>query len=110
MIYFIQESGSGLIKIGCTERAVEGRLSMLQIGNPHPLRVLLVLPGSYAEERRLHRQFRPARHLGEWFHPYRMILGFVHDHVDESLYAVVRPLDLLGVGHGLEVEEISVRN
>lgn len=78
MIYFIQESGRGLIKIGS---AVDPsmRLVDLQIGSPFSLVLLLALEGGRDEEKALHRRFSRLRYRGEWFKPKSDLLRFMLD-------------------------------
>lgn len=101
MVYFVQDTVSGHIKIGYTSKPATWRLSLLQTGNPNPLRLLITLPGGEQEEARLHRKFAVARHRGEWFHPWRMLLGYIIDHAEESQTEPNPPEDPLGVGVGL---------
>lgn len=75
-VYFIQEEGSGPIKIGMsTCRALETRIISLQIGNPRPLALKGVVPlqgrrnVGVKEEARLHEHFASCRIRGEWFRP-----------------------------------------
>jgi len=67
-VYFIQATGTGLIKIGYS-RDVTARLSDLQNMSPEPLELLLTINGDYELEGRLHAQFVEARRHGEWFEP-----------------------------------------
>ena len=64
-LYFIK-SESGHMKIGRSTNAKE-RLSALQIGNPHQLKLVLELPKLGFLERDLHRLFDEDRVHGEWF-------------------------------------------
>ena len=67
-IYIAEEVGCDYaVKIGVTDRDVENRLAELQTGNPRKLRIVRVLEGDEAEERRLHELFAEERLLGEWF-------------------------------------------
>jgi hypothetical protein len=65
-VYFAQEDG-GPIKIGHTTGPLSRRLSLLQIGNPRPLKILAAYPGDVFEEQRLHLLFEAERIRGEWF-------------------------------------------
>ena len=67
VIYFIQAS-TGHIKIG-TATDIKERLSNLQAGNPMPLKILAVVPGTRREEKALHAEFAGHRAAGEWFNP-----------------------------------------
>lgn len=76
MIYFIQESSRGLIKIGLAVDP-QSRLIELQVGSPHTLTLLLVVDGDRDDERRLHRRFSRHRVRGEWFKPQAAVLHFM---------------------------------
>lgn len=67
-VYFIQGQCGGAIKIGYSVNP-EKRLKELQTGYPDTLVMLLMIPGSEATERALHRQFEASRLKGEWFRP-----------------------------------------
>lgn len=78
MIYFIQATGIGHIKIGYTD-ADDAliRLASLQIGSPVPLKLLGTIPGSLEDEKDLHRRFGSARVTGEWFKAVPELLALV---------------------------------
>lgn len=65
-VYFIQGDPGTPIKIGYTTD-VHGRMDSLQTGNPHRLRLLVVLPGSRQLEVAYHRLLSNDRVRGEWF-------------------------------------------
>ena len=76
-IYFIQSTSPGNpIKIGYAGNT-EGRLRQLRTGHPGRLTLLARFPGTRAQEKKLHRQFRPNRIFGEWFHPVPELLELV---------------------------------
>lgn len=64
-IYFI-EAGE-FVKIGFTN-SIDVRLSALQVGSPHPLKVLCLVPGTRDDEKFLQRAFCVERYRGEWFY------------------------------------------
>lgn len=66
MIYFLQDSFSGDIKIG-TSQDVESRIATLRAANPHPVALLGILQGGHSEEACWHRQFVRFRLGNEWF-------------------------------------------
>lgn len=71
-VYFIQALSGGPIKIGyCNDgpKAVLGRLSGLQNGNPRRLVIRKVIPGDRDTEKSLHARFKDLRVSGEWFAP-----------------------------------------
>lgn len=67
MIYFIQNTRNGLVKIGFTNGDPKDRLSNLQVGSADPLKLLGSLPGDKTFEAMLHRRFKYLRRSGEWF-------------------------------------------
>lgn len=79
-VYFMQAGSEvGEIKIGYSNNP-EGRLQLLQTGNPYPLKILATIPGAgKAEERRLHRMFETDRLMGEWFRPSAALLAYIRD-------------------------------
>lgn len=79
MIYFIQATQSGLIKIGYTGGDVLHRLAELQVGSPEQLKLVCMMPGSRWDESRLHCNFGRFRARGEWFYPVLMLIRFVDD-------------------------------
>lgn len=65
-LYFMQEQGTGLIKIG---RSVDPkrRLRTLQTGNGKTIRLIAVFEGRGVEELYLHEHLKRWRVKGEWF-------------------------------------------
>jgi hypothetical protein len=70
MIYFAIVEETNHVKIGYTynDRLLKKRLSYLQTGNPHSIKLFASFPVSQEIERWLHGRFREFRVLGEWFH------------------------------------------
>lgn len=66
MVYFIENTRTGLIKIGHSNNPA-GRLDDLRTGSSDPLKLLGSMPGGRAEEQRLHYRFKTQRVIGEWF-------------------------------------------
>ncbi len=79
VVYFIHEAGSGLIKIGYTER-LGARLTQLRTPTPHRLTVLLTIPGAREMEGAMHRRFAALRERGEWFRAGAELLSFIEHH------------------------------
>lgn len=77
-VYFIRQGALGPIKIGHTNN-IKRRLMNLQPGNPHPLRVLVLVPGSRGDERAYHEKYRHLRVGGEWFTPSTQLLAEIKD-------------------------------
>lgn len=66
-IYFMRRAdGVGAIKIGCSKWPAM-RLRAMTQWSPEQLEVVATVPGTFADERRLHRQFNEFRLHGEWF-------------------------------------------
>lgn len=78
-IYFIEAVGAERIKIGWTEMPIERRMRELQTACPFPLTARLLLAGTQAEERALHRRFAHCRAMPntEWFHLIGEIISFM---------------------------------
>lgn len=72
-IYFVQEDFENLIKIGFAIN-VRSRLAGLQTGSAQELRLIGVMPGSYADELDLHQRLEWARFRGEWYWPANEVL------------------------------------
>jgi hypothetical protein len=66
-IYFIAAETLGAVKIGYSGQHPEKRLRGLQTGCPARLKLLAFVPGSEADEARLHEIFQPLHIHGEWF-------------------------------------------
>lgn len=64
VVYFMR--CGALHKIGATTD-LAGRLRTVRSHNPHPVHVVMALPGGYPLERALHRAFHTDRVHGEWF-------------------------------------------
>lgn len=64
-VYFVRSGDR--VKIGTSHKPKQ-RIRDLQIANPDGLEVLHTMPGTFAEERQLHKQFAAHRLHGEWFH------------------------------------------
>lgn len=79
IVYFVQESASGFVKIGYTSKSVEQRMSTLRCANPHQLTLLAAIPGSIRAEVRLHARFETAHHFREWFHPVPELLAYIDE-------------------------------
>lgn len=80
MIYFLQASAGGAIKIGTT-KCLSQRLGCLRSETGEELRVLAVMDGGRPEEKSLHRRFAHLRigkyALCEWFDPAGDLLDFI---------------------------------
>ena len=63
-VYFIE--CDGYIKVGLAKDVVS-RISLLQVGCPHTMRLLGFIPGTRETERDLHKRLAEFHHRGEWF-------------------------------------------
>jgi len=63
-VYFIRSTR--FVKIGVAINPNQ-RLSDIQVGNPHPSRIVGLVPGGREQERRFHKEFKHFRRAGEWF-------------------------------------------
>ena len=63
-IYFIK--CGNFVKIGYA-KDVSKRLSELQVGNPYPLTIMTVIPGTLRLEALFHQALQGYRERGEWF-------------------------------------------
>jgi hypothetical protein len=87
-VYFIQNEQANMIKIGFSTD-VNRRLDSLQTASPHPLQLMLSVPGSLQDEHSLHRLFDSCRGHGEWFEPHPDLLEFIDTCRD--LYKIPNP-------------------
>jgi hypothetical protein len=76
MIYFIQGSLTGLIKIGHTTY-IKSRFKALESACSEKIYVIKTIPGDSLAERRLHEKFFHLRYHGEWFYPGKDLLEYI---------------------------------
>lgn len=72
-VYFVQAVDGGPIKIGFSENPLE-RLRALQMASPASLRLVALVPGSYADEAAVHAHLHAHRLHGEWFTDHEDVL------------------------------------
>jgi hypothetical protein len=78
VIYFAEQIGGSLVKIGWTKGCPKRRVQSLQTGSPVELRLLGTIPAeSIEDEKRLHTQFAELRVKGEWFKRSKEILALL---------------------------------
>jgi hypothetical protein len=82
MIYFIENSTSGMIKIGYTKRLTK-RLKALRGQTGENLRVMAVKKGNRTTEWLLHHQFLDLRVDLEWFRPGEALLDYIKGNATE---------------------------
>jgi hypothetical protein len=77
VIYVVQAEHGGPVKIGWTSsgETLPKRLSILQTGSYRRLRIVHNEPGSLADEKALHREFKKHRISGEWFWNHHAVCG-----------------------------------
>lgn len=73
-IYFV--AVRGFIKIGWTTNW-KSRISSLQVANPEPIEVLLIIGRPQIFEQTMHKQFAAHRAHGEWFRDHDDIRGYI---------------------------------
>jgi len=78
VIYFIENTDSGEIKIGYSRNPM-ARLRALQTATCAPLELLKVVEGDVSLERALHEKFRGGRRRGEWFDPTVGLLTYIQE-------------------------------
>lgn len=74
VIYFIQSEHGGHVKIGRADDLAK-RLQGLATGRPDKLILLGAVPGTLADERRVHAAFAAHRDKGEWFFPHEQVMA-----------------------------------
>lgn len=77
VIYFIQSEHGGHVKIGRADDVAK-RIQGLATGRPDKLILLGAVPGTQADERRLHDALVTDRDRGEWFHPSTRVMLSAH--------------------------------
>jgi hypothetical protein len=83
-IYFIgMEDDSSAVKIGFAGN-VNARLSTLQTSSHQRLKVLIVIKGTLAKERELHRRFTSDHIRGEWFRRTEVIEEFIAANTEQQ--------------------------
>jgi hypothetical protein len=87
-VYFAQSGTHGPVKIGFG-RNVAARLRSHQVGHPHPLRLVGVLPGGRNAERLWHNKFAAHCMTGEWFRPAPDLISRIREAISHN--AAVSP-------------------
>jgi hypothetical protein len=120
MIYFIQRTTGGEIKIGTTVR-LSKRLRQLEMEYEADLNVLAIQDGGRETENELHQRFDHLRITGEWFEPQDDLMDFiltscrewdgtdekpdteVSVKIDETIYEKAR---VVAAGRGVKLSEL----
>jgi len=85
-LYIIQSRVTGAVKVGRSDDP-ERRLSQLQTGSAHTLKIILTLTDGGSLERSVHgclRKYKTRNMSGEWFH--EEALGSVPDPIWEKAH------------------------
>lgn len=96
MVYFIQQSKHGPIKIGKANNP-RSRMRDLQIGNPDKLYLLVAVGEHHATEPELHEHFASLRMYGEWFKPGKKLLRYISE-----MKTIDKPRRVVGDGASVE--------
>ncbi len=73
-VYFISDGEA--IKIGFSGSAIV-RMGDLQTSHHRPLKIMLTIPGTMDDERKMHQKFKHLRIAGEWFKPAPDLMAFI---------------------------------
>jgi len=96
MIYFLQSTTGGTIKIGHSVD-VDARRIQLEAHYGQPLALLATMPGGRPEERAIHERFSHLRYgQTEQFHPAADLLDFIGRPLFASAMPVVEVMQPLG--------------
>ncbi len=93
-IYMARVDGSPFVKIGFASDPVK-RINILQTAHVATVRMIRLLDGTEADERRLHRRFASFLQRGEWFAPSNDMLAGDLGLIDLPLPAL-RPVRVAG--------------
>lgn len=77
-VYFVQESGTGAVKIG-TSKQLRNRLAELSRILPYEIKLLAAVDGGRETEWTIHNRFEQARIRGEWFRPVPELLAYIDE-------------------------------
>lgn len=76
LIYFVQESSIGAIKIGVSKHPKK-RAKELQDHSLYVIKLLATVDGGYSVEHALHHLFAHAYIRGEWFRPVEELIAYI---------------------------------
>ncbi len=86
VVYFIQNTTSGHIKIGTT-KAMGSRLNTLQNASADPLLLMASMPGDHRHEAEIHDRFRSSRLHREWFAQTPELLAYIGEIAQRGMRA-----------------------
>lgn len=78
-VYLMLAKGAGAIKIGFSADYPSARQRTLQTGNPHELKLVMLIQGTQRDERRYHDQFSHLHIRGEWFKDCRELRDYFRE-------------------------------
>ena len=84
VVYFVQKSSDGMIKIGYSN-CIRCRLFALNQIAGEKVRVLSIFDGGKQQEKELHLRFAKYRISGEWFEPHESLLEYIEKRSHECL-------------------------
>jgi DNA-binding transcriptional regulator YdaS (Cro superfamily) len=103
-VYYVRCSGTGLIKIGFSERPYD-RFVKIQSDSPSELSLIATEAGGAVREAFIHKTFAEHRARGEWFRPSGELLKYIVSLGDVE----ARPRRTFGAPH-VEGEIYSIDN
>lgn len=77
-VYFAWQAAAGMVKIGYSKNP-DKRVKALQTGSPESVEIVFSIPGTMAQEKRLHRLLGSDRHRNEWFKPTEKMSEIAND-------------------------------
>lgn len=77
LVYFVQVTGGGPIKIGYTEGDPRSRMVKIQCDCPWPVALIGAVAGDFEEEQAFHAKLKDFRIQGEWFHPHNAVIAAI---------------------------------
>lgn len=83
-LYFVLDTSSNLVKIGCTEEDPYVRVATGQNFNPNPLVLLGFFETERSLESKIHVILSSDRVTGEWFKPSRELRAFIAEHCSNA--------------------------
>ncbi len=84
VVYFIQRSSDGAIKIGYTS-CLNNRKNQIKCGLKSDVKILCVIDGGRQTEQMAHKQFNKLHIEGEWFLPGEELLEYLDAMQNNSL-------------------------
>jgi len=89
VVYFVQESNSGNIKIGYTGGDVKSRIDSLKTGNSNNLELVCAVDGGRELECALHILFKKDNIRGEWFKATDELIEVINEYKKRFAYSSI---------------------